>query len=164
MPNNIWSWSSCKSSIWQFQFHWLYRWSLPSIYTTASGQSQLLEFMVLNLLKMSTELRSALSMSKMFTLQISQPYLINRYCKSCTFHIHIILWRFCFHFNVFMKLPKFQHGVAIRSGHHCAQLLHRHLGVNASARASLHFYNTKEDVDSFIQALHETIEFFNMFR
>ncbi|XP_031272538.1 cysteine desulfurase 1, chloroplastic [Pistacia vera] len=57
-----------------------------------------------------------------------------------------------------------QHGVAIRSGHHCAQPLHRHLGVNASARASLHFYNTKEDVDDFIQALNETVSFFNMFK
>ncbi|OAY81793.1 Cysteine desulfurase 1, chloroplastic [Ananas comosus] len=53
-----------------------------------------------------------------------------------------------------------QYGVAIRSGHHCAQLLHRALGVNASARASLHFYNTKKEVDIFIQALKETIDFF----
>nr|XP_023874786.1 cysteine desulfurase 1, chloroplastic isoform X1 [Quercus suber]POE83122.1 cysteine desulfurase 1, chloroplastic [Quercus suber] len=57
-----------------------------------------------------------------------------------------------------------QHGVAIRSGHHCAQPLHRHLGVNASARASLHFYNTKEDVDDFIQALNDTVNFFNSFK
>ncbi|WCJ26247.1 chloroplastic NIFS-like cysteine desulfurase [Euphorbia peplus] len=57
-----------------------------------------------------------------------------------------------------------QHGVAIRSGHHCAQPLHRHLGVNASARASLHFYNTKEDVDAFIHALSDTISFFNSFK
>lgn len=58
----------------------------------------------------------------------------------------------------------FQHGVAIRSGHHCAQPLHRHLGISASARASLHFYNTKEDVDSFIQALNDTVSFFNSFK
>ncbi|KAI4368661.1 hypothetical protein MLD38_017195 [Melastoma candidum] len=57
-----------------------------------------------------------------------------------------------------------QHGVAIRSGHHCAQPLHRHLGVNASARASLYFYNTKEDVDDFISALKDTIGFFNSFK
>lgn len=57
-----------------------------------------------------------------------------------------------------------QHGVAIRSGHHCAQPLHRHLGISASARASLHFYNTKEDVDSFIQALNDTVSFFNSFK
>ncbi|KAH1033636.1 hypothetical protein J1N35_045810 [Gossypium stocksii] len=57
-----------------------------------------------------------------------------------------------------------QHGVAIRSGHHCAQPLHRHLGVNASARASLHFYNTQEDVDNFIQSLNDTVSFFNSFK
>jgi cysteine desulfurase/selenocysteine lyase len=53
----------------------------------------------------------------------------------------------------------FQHGVAIRSGHHCAQILHRTLGINASARASLHFYNTKEEVDVFVDALKDTIDF-----
>ncbi|XP_008218813.1 PREDICTED: cysteine desulfurase 1, chloroplastic [Prunus mume] len=57
-----------------------------------------------------------------------------------------------------------QHGVAIRSGHHCAQPLHRHLGVSASARASLHFYNTVEDIDDFIQALNDTVSFFNSFK
>nr|ACU15092.1 unknown [Glycine max] len=54
-----------------------------------------------------------------------------------------------------------QHGVAIRSGHHCAQPLHRYLGVSSSARASLYFYNTKEDVDNFIHALNDTVSFFN---
>ena len=53
----------------------------------------------------------------------------------------------------------FQHGVAIRSGHHCAQILHRTLGITASARASLHFYNTKEEVDVFIHGLKDTIDF-----
>ncbi|KAL0919516.1 hypothetical protein M5K25_011614 [Dendrobium thyrsiflorum] len=53
-----------------------------------------------------------------------------------------------------------EYGVAIRSGHHCAQPLHRYFGVNASARASLYFYNTKEEVDHFIEALRETINFF----
>ncbi|AAF22900.1 T27G7.17 [Arabidopsis thaliana] len=57
-----------------------------------------------------------------------------------------------------------QHGVAIRSGHHCAQPLHRYLGVNASARASLYFYNTKDDVDAFIVALADTVSFFNSFK
>ncbi|KAG0468143.1 hypothetical protein HPP92_017471 [Vanilla planifolia] len=54
-----------------------------------------------------------------------------------------------------------QRGVAIRSGHHCAQPLHRYLGINASARASLYFYNTKEEIDRFIEALKETISFFS---
>jgi cysteine desulfurase/selenocysteine lyase len=53
-----------------------------------------------------------------------------------------------------------QSGVAIRSGHHCTQPLHRHLGVTSTARASLYFYNTTQEIDTFIVALKETIEFF----
>lgn len=51
-------------------------------------------------------------------------------------------------------------GVAVRSGHHCTQPLHRYLGVPASARASAYVYNTPAEVDAFIEALQETIEFF----
>ena len=51
------------------------------------------------------------------------------------------------------------HGVGCRSGHHCTQPLHRHLDVLGSARASLYIYNTKEDVDKFIEALKEVLEF-----
>ncbi|XP_077217291.1 cysteine desulfurase 1, chloroplastic-like [Tasmannia lanceolata] len=57
-----------------------------------------------------------------------------------------------------------QHGVAIRSGHHCTQPLHRFLGINSSARASLYFYNTKEDVDAFVQGLKDTVNFFTSFK
>ena len=46
-------------------------------------------------------------------------------------------------------------GVAIRAGHHCAQPLMRYLGQNATCRASFYLYNTKEDVDRWIQALKE---------
>ena len=53
-----------------------------------------------------------------------------------------------------------QYGIAIRSGHHCTQPLHHHLGINASARASLYIYNTKEEIDEFVQKLKETIDFF----
>ena len=53
-----------------------------------------------------------------------------------------------------------QYGIAIRSGHHCTQPLHHYLGINATARASLYLYNTKEEVDQFVQKLKETIEFF----
>jgi cysteine desulfurase/selenocysteine lyase len=52
-------------------------------------------------------------------------------------------------------------GVAIRAGHHCCQPLHRALGYSHSARASIYFYNTKEDVDVFIHALESTIGFFS---
>ena len=51
-------------------------------------------------------------------------------------------------------------GVAIRAGHHCCQPLHRALGYSHSARASLYFYNTKEDIDFFVEKLEETLKFF----
>ena len=50
-------------------------------------------------------------------------------------------------------------GVAIRAGHHCCQPLHRALGYSHSARASLYFYNTKEEVDAFIVILKDTLTF-----
>jgi cysteine desulfurase/selenocysteine lyase len=51
-------------------------------------------------------------------------------------------------------------GVAIRSGHHCTQPLHRIFGACGSARASLYFYNTFAEIDAFIVALKDTIDFF----
>jgi cysteine desulfurase/selenocysteine lyase len=51
-------------------------------------------------------------------------------------------------------------GIAIRSGHHCTQPLHRLFGASGSARASLYFYNTSEEIDRFIVALKDTIDFF----
>ncbi len=53
-----------------------------------------------------------------------------------------------------------QAGVAVRSGNHCTQPLHNILNVSATARASIYFYNTKEEIDAFITALKETIAFF----
>ncbi|HEY9748259.1 MAG TPA: SufS family cysteine desulfurase [Allocoleopsis sp.] len=53
-----------------------------------------------------------------------------------------------------------QAGIAIRAGHHCTQPLHRHLGAQSTARASLYFYNTREEIDVFIETLKEAIEFF----
>ena len=52
-------------------------------------------------------------------------------------------------------------GIAIRSGHHCTQPLHRLFGASGSARASLYFYNTRTEIDTFITALKETIDFFH---
>lgn len=51
-------------------------------------------------------------------------------------------------------------GIAIRSGHHCTQPLHRLFDASGSARASLYFYNTFAEIDQFITALRETIDFF----
>lgn len=43
--------------------------------------------------------------------------------------------------------------IAVRAGHHCAQPLMKFLGVNATVRASLYFYNTEEEVDRFTEAI-----------
>ena len=51
-------------------------------------------------------------------------------------------------------------GVAIRSGHHCAEPLHRRLGAEASARASLALYNDNADIDALIAALARVREVF----
>jgi len=48
-----------------------------------------------------------------------------------------------------------RYGIAVRAGHHCAQPLMEHLGVSATARASFGIYNTLEEVDAFIEALHK---------
>ena len=50
-------------------------------------------------------------------------------------------------------------GICIRSGHHCCQPLHRHYGVTASARASLSFISTFEEIDRFSEELTSTIGF-----
>lgn len=44
-------------------------------------------------------------------------------------------------------------GVAIRAGHHCAEPLHIHLGINATVRASFAFYNTIEEADKLINSI-----------
>jgi len=52
------------------------------------------------------------------------------------------------------------YGVAIRAGHHCCQPLMRHFGASATARASFYLYNTEEDVEQLLLALHKTKEYF----
>jgi cysteine desulfurase / selenocysteine lyase len=56
-----------------------------------------------------------------------------------------------------------EEGVAIRSGHHCAQPLMRRLGVAATSRASFYLYNTEEEVDVLVEALGRAREFFGAF-
>ncbi|UWQ51525.1 cysteine desulfurase [Leisingera caerulea] len=51
-------------------------------------------------------------------------------------------------------------GVAVRAGHHCAGPLMDHLGVSATCRASFGLYNTKEEVDTLINALELAHELF----
>jgi cysteine desulfurase/selenocysteine lyase len=51
-------------------------------------------------------------------------------------------------------------GVAVRTGHHCAQPVMERLGVPATARASLALYNTREDLDALVRGLHRVREVF----
>lgn len=54
-----------------------------------------------------------------------------------------------------------QFGVAIRTGHHCCMPLMKRLGVPATARASLAIYNTKEDIDQLVGAIHQAQRIFS---
>jgi len=53
-----------------------------------------------------------------------------------------------------------EEGVAIRGGHHCTQPLMKLLGIDATARASFYLYNTKEEIDIFVEALKKAKELF----
>jgi cysteine desulfurase/selenocysteine lyase len=53
-------------------------------------------------------------------------------------------------------------GVAIRAGHHCCQILHDKLKLNATARASFGIYNTKEDIDKLNKSLENCKKIFNL--
>jgi len=53
-----------------------------------------------------------------------------------------------------------QRGVALRGGHHCTQPLMRKLGVESTARASFYFYNTRAEVDRFVEVVREIQKFF----
>lgn len=53
-----------------------------------------------------------------------------------------------------------QGGVALRGGHHCTQPLMHKLGVESTARASFYFYNTKQEVDRFVEVVKEIQKFF----
>ncbi len=52
------------------------------------------------------------------------------------------------------------HGVAIRTGHHCAMPVMEFFGIAGTARASLALYNTREDIDQLVEALHQAIAMF----
>jgi cysteine desulfurase/selenocysteine lyase len=51
-------------------------------------------------------------------------------------------------------------GIAVRAGHHCAQLVMKHFGVSATARASFYLYNTKDDVDRLVDGLAQVSSIF----
>jgi cysteine desulfurase/selenocysteine lyase len=53
-----------------------------------------------------------------------------------------------------------QEGIAIRTGHHCAQPLMKRFGVPATSRASLGLYNTPDEIDRLIEGISKVQEFF----
>lgn len=55
-----------------------------------------------------------------------------------------------------------EEGIAVRSGHHCAQVLMERLNVAATSRASFYLYNTKEDIDALISSLHKVARLFKL--
>ena len=52
--------------------------------------------------------------------------------------------------------------IAVRVGHHCTQPLHRRLGITSSTRASVYLYTTEDEVDEFLGALSDAINFFGV--
>lgn len=61
-------------------------------------------------------------------------------------------------FDLGTMLDKF--GIAIRTGHHCADPLMDHFGIQGTVRASFAFYNSKEEIDVFVEALKKVISMF----
>lgn len=55
-----------------------------------------------------------------------------------------------------------EEGIAVRSGHHCAQVLMERLNVAATSRASFYIYNTKEDVDALVNSLNKVARLFKL--
>ncbi len=53
-----------------------------------------------------------------------------------------------------------QDGIAVRAGHHCAQPLHEKFGIPATSRASFYLYNTKEEVDLFVNGIYKVKKMF----
>lgn len=62
------------------------------------------------------------------------------------------------HYDMGMLLDKF--GIAVRTGHHCAQPLMERLGVEGTVRASFAMYNTKEEIDAFVTAVKRVSKMF----
>ncbi len=62
------------------------------------------------------------------------------------------------HYDMGMLLDRL--GIAVRTGHHCAQPLMQFLGIDGTVRASFSFYNTKEEIDTFIDAIERVSKMF----
>lgn len=55
------------------------------------------------------------------------------------------------------------YGIAIRAGQHCAKILDEYLHVSQTLRASFYFYNTKEEIDQFIEVCKKGDDFLDAF-
>ena len=53
-----------------------------------------------------------------------------------------------------------EEGIAVRTGHHCAQPVLEWFGVPATTRASLAFYNSREDIDALVRGIFKVKEIF----
>lgn len=62
------------------------------------------------------------------------------------------------HYDMGMLLDKM--GIAVRTGHHCAEPLMHRLGIDGTVRASFAFYNTKEEIDVLIAGINKVVKMF----
>ena len=62
------------------------------------------------------------------------------------------------HYDMGMLLDKM--GIAVRTGHHCAQPLMEELGIEGTVRISIAFYNTKEEIDKLIEGIKRVVTMF----
>jgi len=53
-----------------------------------------------------------------------------------------------------------RYGIAVRTGHHCAEPLMKRMGIEGTVRASFSFYNTKEEIDILCNAIDKIIQMF----
>jgi len=63
------------------------------------------------------------------------------------------------HYDMGMLLDKM--GIAVRTGHHCAQPLMEELGIEGTVRASIAFYNTKEEIDQLVAGIKRVVAMFS---
>lgn len=64
------------------------------------------------------------------------------------------------HYDMGMLLDKL--GIAVRTGHHCAEPLMHSLGIQGAVRASFSFYNTKEEVDVLVAGIRRVVKMFGV--
>ena len=62
------------------------------------------------------------------------------------------------HYDMGMLLDRL--GIAVRTGHHCAQPLMQALGIEGTVRASFSFYNTREEVDVLVRGIERVRQMF----